>query len=272
MKRGDKIGLGMLFVLLVCMAGLFLSCETEEVADFSEETSIQGVVSDLASPSTQDETEAAIRNLFVKAEIGPAFSGSRYSGYDFSDEEISDLAEVEMFYLSGEIRPSMGFMFESLMMIADETSASRMDFDVTTRKLEEETAIAMDDPERPSNSLLVAISAEGGRIPTEVPSYNENTVRSPVQMFLFSIWLSKALQGAQSTSSMDDSAALAPANDGPEYEACEDECLSDLLIGYWDCYRKYWSRPIKFKKCLWELVSAYWDCIQECEHDQGDFR
>jgi len=138
MKTMVKVGLILLpTVLVLC---LFPGCQTEEVADFSEETRTEDVVGGLADSASQVEAEAAIRDLFSKAEIGTAFPESGYGTYAFSDEGIADLAELHLLYLNSEVEPSLEYMFEAVMRVSDSRSVPEAEFGAAMSVLEGQTA------------------------------------------------------------------------------------------------------------------------------------
>ncbi len=68
--------------LILLPAVIFWGCQTEEVADLSEDVRTTDVMVRLAASSSQAEAEAAVRSLIVKAEMGETFPGSRYEFYN----------------------------------------------------------------------------------------------------------------------------------------------------------------------------------------------
>jgi hypothetical protein len=262
MKTAVKVGLSLLPAVLAVAVCLFWGCQNEPVADFSEETRIVDVVGELAGSDSQAEAEAAIRNLLNKAEMGTAFPGSRYEAYEFSDEDIADLAELHLLYLNGEFEPSLAHTFEAMMRVADDMSMPRMEFDSAASMFQGQTADALADPEEPGNALLVAIAAEDGKIPGTAPSYNEATVRSPVQTVLFGLWFDVEFGSLPEGGS----AELAPARSQPEH-ICIRNCYKKYLIEEAWCERRYPSGG-ELIKCIAQAYTKYQECLDDC-HDQG---
>ncbi len=259
--------------VLACAACLFWGCQNEPVADFSEETRIEDVVGGLAHSDSQAEAEAAIRNLLNKAEMGTAFPGSRYEAYAFSDEDIADLAESHLLYSNGELQSSLGDAFHAVMRVADRMSVPEMGFDTATDMLEGQTAHALAEPEEPENAILVAIATEDGRIPAAVPSYSQETVRSPVQTTLFALWLHREFAGFSGTS-----ANLAPADgddddddddddDNDREKRCRIRCYIRYIRRASKCYRRYPPEDER-DECLREAEEELRECLERC-HDQG---
>jgi hypothetical protein len=262
MKTAVKVGLSLLPAVLAVAVCLFWGCQNEPVADFSEETRIVDVVGELAGSDSQAEAEAAIRNLLNKAEMGTAFPGSRYEAYEFSDEDIADLAELHLLYLNGEFEPSLAHTFEAMMRVADDMSMPRMEFDSAASMFQGQTADALADPEEPGNALLVAIAAEDGKIPGTAPSYNEATVRSPVQTVLFGLWFDVEFGSLPEGGS----AELAPAEKDPE-KVCRKKCFKDFIIDFVWCIHNYPSGPER-DECIEAARDEFEECLQDC-HDQG---
>lgn len=261
MKTVTKTVRILLPAVLACSVCLFWGCQNEPVADFSEETRIRDVVGGLADSDSQAEAQAAIRNLLNKAEMGTAFPGSRYEAYAFSDEDITDLAELHLLYLDGQFKPTLAHTFEAIMRVADDMSMPGMEFDSAASMLQGQTADALADPEEPGNALLVAIAAEDGKIPGTAPSYDEATVRSPVQTVLFGLWFDAEFGGLPKSSS----AELAPP--GAPEEVCADRCYIKYLIREVWCVRRYPEGPER-EECIAEALEEYRECLDKC-HDQG---
>jgi hypothetical protein len=261
-NRMMRILLPAVMAILVC---LFWGCLTEEVMEFSGGIGIRDVLGELASCGSQAEAEAAIRNLLNKVEIGTAFPGSRYESYEFSDVDIADLAELHLLYLDGQFRPPLAHTFEAVMQVADYMSMPRMEFYSAASILRGQTAYALVDPEEPGNALLVTIASEDGEVPGTAPSYNESTIRSPVQATFFALWLHREFAGPSSTSSN-----LAPADgdDDDRKKVCRIKCYVKYIRRVLRCYHRFPPGNGR-DECLREAEEKLRECLEDC-HDQGE--
>jgi len=272
MKTASKMAEILLPAVMVCSVCLLWGCQTEEVADLSEDVKTTDVMVRLAASSSQAGTEAAVRSLIVKAEMGETFPGSRYELYTFSDEDIADLAELHTYYQNGELLITLGRTFEAIMYVADHIPVPKMEFDTAMSTLAEETEAAFADPEEPGNALLVAIASENGNVPKTVPLYDENTVRSPVQTMLFAIWFHRRFAGSSTMPRGDGSSELAPLlkkADSPPPDSCEVKCYTNYNNDIAQCRHLYWPNdPEQFGECALQAAKDYLACLDAC-HDQG---
>lgn len=264
MRTTVRVGLTLFTVFLVSVLCLFSGCQTEEVADFSEETGIEGVVRDLADSSTQVEAEAAIRNLLIKVEMGREFPGSRYALYTLSDEDIAGLAEENLLHLNGNLQLTLGYIFDSIMYVADVTPFPEMEYDTAMDILRAEMDAALADPEEPGNALLVAIASEDGIMPEIAPYYEEDTVRSPLQTLLFAIWFHRKYAGLSAMPDEGSLGDLAPFLLAAMAPLDPDNCYHVCWVHYQNEIRKCNGDP----DCEAAASAAYEACLESC-HDQG---
>lgn len=272
MKTASKMAEILLPAVMVCSVCLLWGCQTEEVADLSEDVKTTDVMVRLAASSSQAGTEAAVRSLIVKAEMGETFPGSRYELYTFSDEDIADLAELHTYYQNGELLITLGRTFEAIMYVAEHIPVPKMEFDTAMSTLAEETEAAFADPEEPGNALLVAIASENGNVPKTVPLYDENTVRSPVQTMLFAIWFHSKFAGLSKLPDMDSSPDLAPLlrAKSPPPGRCEAACYKEHNKDISQCDKLYWpDYPDEYAECILAAAYAFEACLEDC-HNQGE--
>lgn len=256
---------GILFpAVMACLVCLLWGCQTEEVADLSENVKTTDVMVRLAASSTQAEAEAAVRSLIVKTEMGETFPGSRYELYTFSDEDIAELAELHLLYASGELQPALGDTFGAMMRVARSIYMPTLEFDTAVSILREEVSLALGKPEQSSNALLLAIASEDGNLPETAPLYDENTVRSPVQSALFGIWLHREFADIPAAGE----GKLAPGSGDRGKGHCSAKCVIKYNNTIIRCEQKWSSKPEKHKECIAIAEEHLSQCLEDC-HDQG---
>lgn len=257
MKKRSVFAILGAFVLFISFILISIHCQMEKVSP-NEPTKIPiaEILEKISVPTSVANAEEGIKELFSKVGFNKSFPGNKYEGYGASREQISQLAENQIIYLTDDITLTMGDIFDETMDVANQVGLPQMTYEAVTVKLHNQISAALSEPEIPENALLVVIAAKDKKLPKSVHNIRRNTRISPVQAILYSTWLHS------------------------EFASLGNNTAS---IGTWFCVKKcfFWFRlcrlncwihdrwdPPTFHDCMNDCRQELNQCLREC-HDQG---
>lgn len=182
-------------MILLGTAVVWWACEFERTIDQVGPTApldmpLAQILNELAASQTPQAAEKAITHLLEKTGIGLPVKGSNYNEYYLPAEFVSNLAQELMLYRRGEDSTSWAAAFERERIVADDEWAAPLAFNDVTAKLQQQIPAAQADPESPNHALLLAMLAPGTGLSGPIAAPDSNSVISPVQEFLFEVWMS----------------------------------------------------------------------------------
>lgn len=200
MQHLSRPVLGLLVLLAVGLA----ACEFVQVDEGRDEPTAE-LIASVAEAQTQDDAEAALRQLLNKARIGTSWeqtdTPAPFSAYELSDEAFERLAGLQASHNRGELTdvPTLGNAY-ALMVSHSERAVQKAKESVFEHPAQPITATfenvlisldwarqqALENPEAPGNAHVLAMVPLAPDAPLSAA-----TTLSPVQRFLFGIWLHK---------------------------------------------------------------------------------
>lgn len=150
------------------------------------------VLQELAASQTPAGAEKAITHLLEKTGVGLPVKGSDYNEYYLPDEFVAGLAQNHLLYRQGEDSTTWAEAFELEKIVSDVKWAAPVEFSGAMAELAEQANAALEEPESPNHALLLAMLAHGATIPTSIAAPAPTDLISPVQEFLFEVWMSSA--------------------------------------------------------------------------------
>lgn len=200
MPHISRPALGLAVILTLMLA----ACEFVQVDEGRDEP-IAEILTAVSSADAQGDAERALRRLLNKAEIGMSWETTDqpapFSSYELSKPVFEDLAAQQAAFNRGEqgVPSTLGSAY-ALMVSSSETAARvaresvfehpvqpiTVSFDDVMTSLDWARKQALTQPETAAGAHLIALIPETNGAPL-----NAETVLSPVQRFLFGIWLHK---------------------------------------------------------------------------------
>lgn len=200
MTASKKVRLVLTFAMVASIVSILWVCSAGKIGlqDPSSIT-ISEIVAGLANARTQVEAEVALENLLDKTGVGREIKGSRYVDYFLGDGSVSDLAKSHLLFLNDDYAAlTWGDTYELEQLFVNEERFSAVDFASAVARLQQQANTALVNSESPENALLIALVADGAGIPATIPLYMESDIISPLQNFLFNVWLAYEYQSDQS--------------------------------------------------------------------------
>ena len=306
MKVSKKIRLALTFSMVVGIVSILWVCSAEKIGlqEPSSATTSE-IVAGLANARTQLEAETAVENLLDKTGVGRQIRGSRYIDYFLPDGFVSDLAKNQLLYLDdNNYALTWGEVFEIEQIILDDERFSGVDFESVVTRFRQQANTALLNSEAPENAMLIAMAADGANMPRTIPLYRASDIVSPVQDFLFKVWLAYEFQSNESFQKKIQVEINFPVifrfatlrvecdNEDKGFiirvfriEAkCQEQldCLRDrrrqYLADVRDCFRQFRERDKDcgnvLQPCLEGLIEDFLQDMQactgvDCPHDQG---
>ncbi len=148
------------------------------------------ILNELAGSTTPQEAEKAITHLLEKTGIGLPVKGSNYNEYYLPDEFVDKLAQDHLLYRHGEDSTSWAQAFDLERIVSDEEWATPLELNDAVAQLQQQASAAVADPESPNHALLLAMLAPGARLPESIVMPAPTDLISPIQEFLFEVWMS----------------------------------------------------------------------------------
>jgi hypothetical protein len=181
--------------MLAGIAAVWWACEFKQTIDQTGPSEplkmpLAEVLQELAASQTPAGAEKAITHLLEKTGIGLPVKGSEYNEYYLPDEFVAELAQNLMLYRQGEDSTTWADAFELERITSDAEWTAPVEFNGAVAKLEERAKAALADPESPNHALLLAMLAQGATVPASIAAPAPTDLISPVQEFLFEVWMS----------------------------------------------------------------------------------
>lgn len=195
MKVQKRLRYFVLAVILMSTAVVWWACEFERTIDHvgpSEplKMPLAQILNELAASQTPEAAEKAITHLLEKTGIGMPVKGSDYNEYYLPAEFVSNLAQNLMLYRQGEDSTTWSGAFELERIVSDVKWAAPVEFAGAMARLEQRANAALANPESPNHALLLAMLARGTAVPQSIAAPAPTDLISPVQEFLFEVWMS----------------------------------------------------------------------------------
>lgn len=181
--------------ILAGAAAVWWACEFERTIDQVGPSAplnmpLVQILNELANCQTPQEAEKAITHLVEKTGIGLPVKGSNYNEYYLPEEFIAELAQDHLLHRSGEDSTDWAEAFELERIVAEEEWAKPVTFNDVVARFQQQAPAALADPESPNHALLLSMLARGTTLPQPFAAPNSTDLISPVQEFLFEVWMS----------------------------------------------------------------------------------
>jgi len=162
--------------------------EEEEQVDVESIALVEELLASLSNADTYAKSEAAINTVLEMTGVGMPESPDPYGRYVLTDEERSSLAQAHVRFVKGELapEPSLGNSYEKISSAGHPITT---DLDESLEILEEAADDALFEPLEPGKLLLIVVAVEGSEFPYLVDYQHSDRIISPVQEFLFEVWL-----------------------------------------------------------------------------------
>lgn len=182
-------------MLLMGTAVVWWACDFEKTIDQAGPSEplkmpLAQILNELAASQTPEAAEKAITHLLEKTGIGLPVKGSDYNEYYLPAEFVADLAQNHQLYRQGEDSTTWAEAFELERIVSDVKWAAPVEFAGAMARLEQRANAALANPESPNHALLLAMLAEGATVPRSIAAPAPTDLISPVQEFLFEVWMS----------------------------------------------------------------------------------
>lgn len=242
------------------------------------ETKLATILEKLAYCQTQADAVKAIDLLLEKTGIRrsntplpPPPQQNKYAVFLLPDPDLAKLAAWHLSFVNGTnimiignnettVKPlTIGETFNAFKNSADYINQEFKldgDIDKILQALQKDATKAQLDPEDPDNALLLALTAEGATISTNIPLFDLMTFRSPVQHFLFALWLTVEYGKLKATPS--------PVK---AKDLCILRCLSPFIIDVFLCQFELVEK--QKEECMQAAAHNFNNCVESCLHDQG---
>ena len=263
MKTKKILRLVLGFSLAVSLVSILWVCSIENIGPQEpSQIPIDEIVAELANANTQSDVAFAIDHLLDKTGVGRAIKGSRYNDYSFPDDFISDLAESHLRFLNdNDYALSWGDVFKIEQALPDDDWLLDVDFQEVVSRFQEQASAALLNPEDPNNALLLAIAADGSRIPNPIPLHDEDEldILSSVQDLLFTVWMNYEFQ--------DFTGSLAKGqNTTVKIDIQEVECPEGKLVTKEKFETpEFNSENTALKKCHNDCKKEYKKAVKDCK-------
>jgi hypothetical protein len=194
MKTPKRIRYFIMAAILAATAVVWWACQFERTIDQAGPSAplsmpLVQILNELANSQTPQEAEKAITHLLEKTGIGLPVKGSDYNEYYLPDEFVSALAQNHLLYRRGEDSTTWAEAFELERIVSDAKWTAPVEFNGAMVKLEERANAALADPESPNHALLLAMLAQGTKLPQSIAAPAPTDLISPIQEFLFEVWM-----------------------------------------------------------------------------------
>ncbi len=242
---------GLIPVLLICVISInWWGCKSENIVTPVSSSSVSQIAIEIENANTQVKAVAIINKIIQKVGIGVSTSGSSYSSYTIPTQIINDLASYHVQYLAGEVFIPIGSYFDSVFVASPRTWRISGNKELIFSRLKEKGIAALNSPENPDNAILMLIYTINGLIPISIELMDTLATKSPLQNFLFGVWMLNEFK--------------------VEIESLSDigTCESPIACGavYWlfllSCLNE---NPLPFLTCQQQADNAY----NVCCHSQG---
>ncbi|MCL4708238.1 hypothetical protein KJ068_24025 [bacterium] len=181
-------------VIMVGAAVTWWACEFERTIDHAGPSDplnvkLTQLLDELASSKSQKEAEQAITRLLEKTGVGLPVKGSKYTENLLHDDYVSELAQEYLRHLRGEETTNWGEAFKFETLASDHEWDAAIGFESVTARLQQQASAALADPESPNHALLLAMVLPDNVIPEAIAAPAPTALISPVQEFLFEVWM-----------------------------------------------------------------------------------
>ena len=234
---------------------LTLSCEFKNVGPKSlDDIETMKIANELSNSETKEKTAIAIEQMFDKIGIGNPVSKSRYEKFILSEDQISDLANLQQKYINKNTsinEVSIKLIFNKIKHSDDSWLPQQIELYSIIEELQRQITSAYSDINKPENSLVIFMTSKSGD-KNNIPLLDENTTLNPIQIYLFIIWLVKETKYNSELAKMTKTTAM----------SCEDACYATFAVCMTICLLE--PTPLCELGCLAYLGI----CLASC-HDQG---
>jgi len=175
---------------VIAGVGMWLSgCDFNKVEQEAA-TSTQDILAALAAADTETEASTAIQALVEKTDLDGSSGASMYRDFGLKKAERADLAASLAAYNRGELssEASLADVFQNAGVSENAVTA---DVDATMKVFKEVVADALRDPDDPNAAFILAIATNLPRVPESSSALDHAAKASPLQVRLFSAWLTK---------------------------------------------------------------------------------
>ncbi|HMB93802.1 MAG TPA: hypothetical protein VKP65_23315 [Rhodothermales bacterium] len=207
-----KTSLAILVPLTMFCLGLVLwmgGCDFTRV-DEGADVALEDHLALLASATTQEAAESAIRGILNKTEVGVRWrlelKPGEYDAYTLSDDQFKALAKAQSGFVSGDqsLGKTISQVYDNVLAADADVRKTADDPDVgisagvrapivvslteLSMIFQASAKAAQKNPQEPANALLLTIAAEGASLPEPVRRFSADHILSPVQQFFLQIW------------------------------------------------------------------------------------
>lgn len=250
-------------VIIVFVSIDWWGCKTEFITNPVSTIPTADIVKEVATANTVEKAIVAIQHLIQKIGFGYSYEQSKYGKYAINGEQITNIAKIHSEYIRGDTISTynIGELYDSILVLTSELSIININEWIFTGNLNEslntlqvQSQNALGDIESPNNSLLINIIAENGVIPTQVPLYDSTKVKSPIQVFLLTIWIITEFERYQTIID--------------KFSWCKALCTGGYVACLGVCWIIEKKIPSSGPTCRAICAAAYTYCLSLC-HDQG---
>ena len=223
----------------------WMGCKTEDIISPPSSIPVSQIANEIANANTQEKAIIAMKHIIQKVGLGTEVQNSRYNNYLVSEFMTNDFGRIQEQFLNNDTSYAsflLHEMYDTLHTICNSPLHTSSGWQLTGNRaetflrLQQKGNSALQDPEDPNNAIILMIQSQNGIIPSQMQLYDSLVIKTPIQTFLFAIWVMEEF-------------VIFPSTDDP-YHDCVDQAERKCGARESYCEATHKDHPIAKKSCM----------------------